>query len=80
MKTIDLPRARKQIAEEILKRFDRLVCDILTSITSDEDISFEDRMELVDAIPYMADDVLSKIRFDIEYYKEKIENEENKQE
>lgn len=82
MKTIDHNRACKQIAEEILKRLDRLTCDLLNSIVSNEDISFEDRLELIEAVPYMTEDVTSKLHFNIDYYGELIEkeNEENKEE
>ena len=79
-KKINFKEARIKIAKEILKRLDEPLSKLLCEISDDESYSLADMLELVEAVPFVAGEIVDKLYSTIEYYEEQIENEKNKEE
>lgn len=79
-KKINFKEARIRIAKELLTRLDGPVTQLLSEISNDESYSLADMLEMVEAVPFVAGEIVDKLYSTIEYYEEQIENEKNKEE
>lgn len=79
-KKINFKEARIKIAKELLTRLDGPVTQLLSEISNDESYSLADMLEMIEAVPFVAGEIVDKLYSTIEYYEEQIENEKNKEE
>ncbi len=79
-KKINFKEARIKIAKELLTRLDGPVTQLLSEISNDESYSLTDMLEMIEAVPFVAGEIVDKLYSTIEYYEEQIENEKNKEE
>ena len=79
-KKISFRNARKKVAKELMIRLDGPITQLLSEISNDESYSLADRLELIEAVPFVAGEIVDKLYATIEYYDEDSENEnENKE-
>ena len=79
-KKINFKEARIRIAKELLTRLDGPITQLLSEISNDESYSLADMLEMIEAVPFVAGEIVDKLYSTIEYYEEQIENEKNKEE
>ena len=79
-KKINFKEARITIAKALLAELDEPVTKLLSEISDNEEYSLADRLEMIEAVPFVAGEIVDKLYSTIEYYEEQIENEKNKEE
>lgn len=79
-KKINFKEARIRIAKALLNGLDKPVTQLLYELSADDNYSLADRLEMIEAVPFVAGEIVDKLYSTIEYYEEQIENEKNKEE